>query len=206
MEILFILLIVISLSCWIHYDSKKKTKPPICTDIFSKDFDPSKVCMTLTSTPSKYSTPEESRKIALKSKYAHLSTEEIVFNKEIGDNDKVFLLREIYGYTHEEAEELFETAIKVEKKAKLAKIKRKISQKAQELYGNIPTDDKRKPIPDEVKMFVWNRDNGKCVKCGSRESLEYDHIIPVSKGGSNTERNIQLLCEKCNRSKRDNIA
>lgn len=56
-------------------------------------------------------------------------------------------------------------------------------------------------IPSEVKLSVWRRDSGKCVKCGSRERLEYDHIIPVSKGGSNTERNVQLLCEKCNREK-----
>lgn len=59
----------------------------------------------------------------------------------------------------------------------------------------------REPIPDEVKMFVWQRDGGKCVKCGSQEKLEFDHIIPLSMGGSNTARNIQLLCEFHNRSK-----
>jgi len=59
----------------------------------------------------------------------------------------------------------------------------------------------RQPIPDEVKMLVWQRDGGRCVKCGSQENLEFDHIIPVSKGGSNTARNLQLLCERCNRSK-----
>ena len=59
----------------------------------------------------------------------------------------------------------------------------------------------RKPISDEVKMFVWKRDGGCCVKCGSQELLEFDHIIPVSKGGSDTERNLQLLCETCNRKK-----
>lgn len=56
-------------------------------------------------------------------------------------------------------------------------------------------------IPASVKIAVWRRDGGKCVECGSKEKLEYDHIIPLSKGGSNTERNIQLLCEKCNRKK-----
>lgn len=59
----------------------------------------------------------------------------------------------------------------------------------------------RRAISSSVRMEVWRRDGGKCVKCGSRENLEYDHIIPISKGGSNTARNIELLCEKCNRSK-----
>jgi len=63
----------------------------------------------------------------------------------------------------------------------------------------------REPIPEEVRFAVWRRDGGKCVKCGSQKSLEFDHIIPVSKGGSNTERNIQLLCEKCNREKSNKI-
>lgn len=64
---------------------------------------------------------------------------------------------------------------------------------------------RRERIPDPVRLFVWQRDSGKCVKCGSTEKLEFDHIIPVVKGGSNTERNIQLLCEACNRSKGANI-
>lgn len=56
-------------------------------------------------------------------------------------------------------------------------------------------------ISYDTKRKVWRRDNGRCIQCGNNEYLEFDHIIPVSKGGSNTERNIQLLCEKCNRSK-----
>jgi len=59
----------------------------------------------------------------------------------------------------------------------------------------------RESIPEDVRMFVWRRDQGRCVKCGSQENLEFDHIIPVSKGGSSTARNIQLLCQKCNREK-----
>ena len=71
--------------------------------------------------------------------------------------------------------------------------------------GDYVSDGKRKPIPQDVMDKVWNRDEGKCTQCGSNENLEFDHIIPVSKGGANTYRNIQLLCEVCNREKSDNI-
>jgi hypothetical protein len=73
--------------------------------------------------------------------------------------------------------------------------------------NNSTSDDipRREYIPEKVKMYVWKRDEGKCRMCGSNQKLEYDHIIPVSKGGSSTERNIQLLCESCNRSKSDKI-
>ena len=64
---------------------------------------------------------------------------------------------------------------------------------------------RREPIPEDVRIYVWRRDGGRCVRCGSQERLEYDHVIPVIKGGSNTERNIQLLCETCNRKKSDSI-
>jgi 5-methylcytosine-specific restriction endonuclease McrA len=72
-----------------------------------------------------------------------------------------------------------------------------------ELYG--VQSDSRESIPRNVKKEVWNRDDRKCVKCGSQKNLEFDHIIPVSKGGSNTARNVQILCKKCNREKSNNI-
>ena len=60
-------------------------------------------------------------------------------------------------------------------------------------------------IPASVKCFVWERDNQRCVYCGSSVDLEYDHIIPFSWGGSNSPENVQLLCKKCNRNKSDSL-
>jgi len=60
-------------------------------------------------------------------------------------------------------------------------------------------------IPGKVKEKVWSKYDGKCVYCGSRKDLEFDHIIPYSKGGSNSEKNIQLVCQRCNLIKRDLI-
>jgi hypothetical protein len=72
----------------------------------------------------------------------------------------------------------------------------------EEIEEEIEEPKKRsRRISQRVKDQVWRRDEGKCVECGSNENLEFDHIIPHSKGGANTYRNIQLLCEQCNRSK-----
>jgi hypothetical protein len=60
-------------------------------------------------------------------------------------------------------------------------------------------------IPSEVKQQVWQRDKGKCVLCGSKRHLEFDHELPVSKGGSNTVNNIRILCKDCNRKKSGKI-
>ena len=59
----------------------------------------------------------------------------------------------------------------------------------------------REPIPQDVKVAVWQRDGGSCVQCGAASELEFDHIIPLAMGGSNTFRNLQLLCGSCNREK-----
>ena len=60
-------------------------------------------------------------------------------------------------------------------------------------------------IPSEVKQAVYERDQGRCVICGSMKELEYDHIIPFSRGGANSVGNVQLLCRTCNRQKHAKI-
>jgi 5-methylcytosine-specific restriction endonuclease McrA len=64
---------------------------------------------------------------------------------------------------------------------------------------------KREAIPPIVQQVVFARDGGKCVRCGSNQKLHFDHILPVSKGGGNSEQNIQLLCEHCNLQKYNKI-
>jgi len=56
-------------------------------------------------------------------------------------------------------------------------------------------------ISQTTKRIVFARDGGSCRCCGSSVSLEYDHIMPFSCGGSSDASNIQLLCLRCNRSK-----
>ena len=64
---------------------------------------------------------------------------------------------------------------------------------------------KSRHIPGDVRRAVWHRDGGACVMCKASDYLEYDHIIPFSKGGANTVGNVQLLCRKCNGEKSNRI-
>lgn len=56
-------------------------------------------------------------------------------------------------------------------------------------------------IPQDVKTAVWQRDCGKCAECGATDYLEFDHMIPFTKGGASTVDNVQLLCRRCNLKK-----
>lgn len=61
-------------------------------------------------------------------------------------------------------------------------------------------------IPADVRTAVWHRDGGHCARCGAAEELEFDHVIPVAKGGSSMVNNVELLCLPCNRRKSDRIS
>ncbi|QDV73398.1 HNH endonuclease [Botrimarina mediterranea] len=60
-------------------------------------------------------------------------------------------------------------------------------------------------IPRDVRQRVWQTYGGMCVECSATDYLEFDHIVPVARGGSNSEQNVQLLCRKCNLTKSDKI-
>ena len=69
-----------------------------------------------------------------------------------------------------------------------------------------PILDHDRVIPSDIKLAVWKRDRGSCVKCGSTKNLHFDHIIPYSQGGSSKDAdNIQILCSAHNLAKRDRI-
>ena len=63
-------------------------------------------------------------------------------------------------------------------------------------------------IPRHIILRVVRRDNNTCQVCGKilkDNEIEFDHIIPVSKGGSSEEQNIRVACLECNRRKSNKI-
>ena len=52
----------------------------------------------------------------------------------------------------------------------------------------------------ELKSFIFNRSNGKCVYCGAK-ATEVDHVISRSNGGTNSVYNLVASCKSCNKKK-----
>jgi hypothetical protein len=105
-------------------------------------------------------------------------------------------------YKNEEVELLFQDKerreqAKLERLGKFAK-----AEKAAKDWDSVP---QRELIPEDVRAFVWRRDGGRCRRCGSEKNLHFDHIIPISKGGSTIADNLQILCMQCNLAKSNNI-
>lgn len=59
------------------------------------------------------------------------------------------------------------------------------------------TED-RAPIGQKDRIYVYQRDNFRCLQCGRRENLTLDHIVPWSAGGSDDVDNLRTLCWTCN--------
>lgn len=61
-------------------------------------------------------------------------------------------------------------------------------------------------VPDSLRYRVLKEAKGRCSLCGATKEerpLDVDHIIPRSKHGKTEYENLQVLCSKCNRSKRN---
>lgn len=71
-------------------------------------------------------------------------------------------------------------------------------------------EDRRltRQVPREVMLKVVRRDGQVCRICQKNvldDEIEFDHIIPHSKGGPTTPENLRVLCRACNRKKRDTL-
>ena len=56
----------------------------------------------------------------------------------------------------------------------------------------------------KLRDFIFKKNSYQCVYCGEKGE-EIEHIVPKSKGGTNSVQNLTLSCRKCNVSK-DNLS
>ena len=66
----------------------------------------------------------------------------------------------------------------------------------------------RKAISKRLRFAIFDRDGFTCKYCGSQSdtvTLHIDHILPVSKGGTNSQENLVTSCADCNLGKSNKI-
>lgn len=54
-------------------------------------------------------------------------------------------------------------------------------------------------------QVIVDKQRGKCADCGVKAKLEKDHIVPLSRGGSDMAVNLQGLCRQCNARKSNSL-
>jgi hypothetical protein len=68
-----------------------------------------------------------------------------------------------------------------------------------ETFISLPKDESNTSW-QSLRKFVFDRDGGICVYCGST-ALAIDHIIPRNLGGKDESTNLVASCKSCNSSK-----
>lgn len=64
-----------------------------------------------------------------------------------------------------------------------------------------PRAPKKAVIARTLSKAVFERDEYRCVRCGTHLDLTCDHIVPESKGGETSLANLQTMCRSCNSKK-----
>ena len=121
---------------------------------------------------------------------------------DIGDTEKG------WGFIKEEAYDSYlasQTDTTLTKETILKNTLEEIQKRVPLILNLLREKPRSRHISAKVRYQVFMRDDGKCVFCGSNINIEFDHVIPFSKGGAHTVDNIRVLCQDCNRSRSDNI-
>lgn len=73
----------------------------------------------------------------------------------------------------------------------------------------VAQNKKRKTISKTIRFAILQRDKFTCKYCGNKATenikLHVDHVIPVSKGGTDDLNNLVTSCSECNIGKSDKI-
>ncbi len=56
-----------------------------------------------------------------------------------------------------------------------------------------------------LRQRILERDGYTCTYCGSEDDLACDHILAITRGGTNDENNLTTACRPCNSSKGDRL-
>jgi 5-methylcytosine-specific restriction endonuclease McrA len=89
--------------------------------------------------------------------------------------------------------------------------KRKLAETDRPRRTSRPTNSVRH-IPAAVKRAVRERDGGRCTfvgtdghRCGTRTRLEWDHVVPVARGGTATVDNLRQRCRAHNQYEAERV-
>lgn len=64
----------------------------------------------------------------------------------------------------------------------------------------MPRRRQPREIWDSTRQRVYERDSGQCTRCRgivTMATCHIDHIIPLSRGGTNELQNLRVLCRRC---------
>lgn len=89
--------------------------------------------------------------------------------------------------------------IRTQARETLAKLAQKAAKKHHTKRRRTEFQEQR----DRLALALIERDGYTCAECGAFENLTIDHIMPISKGGSDDLDNLRFLCRGCNSKKGD---
>jgi 5-methylcytosine-specific restriction endonuclease McrA len=62
------------------------------------------------------------------------------------------------------------------------------------------------PLSESSLAALARIQGSRCLECAKSHDLQWDHIVPLAKGGCHALWNLQLLCRKCNEIKQARTA